>query len=398
MAVQALGGIGSGATFAMGALLAAQLGGVSAGGMAATGVMAGAAIFAVPLARLVPRLGRGLAMSLGLLIATGGAGLAVTAAALASFPLLLVAFLCLGAATTANLQARFAAADVASARSRGRDLSLVMWSTTIGAVLGPNLLEPGNHLGGLLGLPEFTGSYLFAMAAQFLGIVVLIVFVGPLGRHSGAVVRQEKTSFAEIIRRTPVAPWIMAALAVAHFTMVAIMAMTPVHMTGHGHSLTIVGITISLHVFGMYGLSPVFGVLADRWGRVRTAVAGGVVLILSGLLLILFGQDHVMVMIALAGVGFGWSMVLIATSALINDYVAQADRPTVQGTNDLMMNLAGALGGASSGVVLAVVGMPGLAWLTIALIVLTAAATWLRWRGQVPVKAGVPASRSVSQP
>ena len=50
--------------------------------------------------------------------------------------------------------------------------------------------------------------------------------------------------------------------------MVAVMAMTPVHLLHHGASLTIIGLTISLHVAGMFALSPVFGILADRVGRV----------------------------------------------------------------------------------------------------------------------------------
>jgi MFS family permease len=149
-AAQILGGIGMGATLSLGALLASEISGSTAwSGMAATMSTLGAAVLAVPLARLAQARGRGISLSSGALIAGTGAVLAIVAAGLSSFPLLLLALMLLGAGSATNLQARFAATDLASTGTRGRDLSLVVWFTTIGAVLGPNLFEPGEALGAL---------------------------------------------------------------------------------------------------------------------------------------------------------------------------------------------------------------------------------------------------------
>ena len=84
-----------------------------------------------------------------------------------------------GAATAAALQSRFAATDLAAPATRGRDLSLVVWSTTVGAVIGPNLAEPGETVGRALGLPPFSGVFVFAIAAQLLAALAYALFLRP---------------------------------------------------------------------------------------------------------------------------------------------------------------------------------------------------------------------------
>ena len=72
----------------------------------------------------------------------------------------MMAFLFMGSMSAVNLQARFAATDVASEQTRGRDLSIVVWSTTIGAIAGPNLFEPSARFSEALGLEQHAGAYL----------------------------------------------------------------------------------------------------------------------------------------------------------------------------------------------------------------------------------------------
>ena len=57
--------------------------------------------------------------------------------------------------------------------------------------------------------------------------------------------------------------------------------------------------------------------------------------------------------IALFLLGLGWSCTLIAGSTLLVEDVEAGDRPAVQGASDLAMNVAGALGGAVAGLVVA---------------------------------------------
>ena len=380
---QVLAGLGMGATLSIGAILAAEISGSPAfSGMAATMVTLGAALTAIPLARLARRAGRAPALATGAVVAATGAVVAMTAAGLQSFALLLFGVALIGSGTAVNLQSRFAAVDLAAPATRGRDLSLVVWATTVGAVSGPNLIGPGETLGAYLGLPELSGPFLFTVLAQSLAAVLYLVGLRPDPLRVAAEWRKEQERvLSDEADRTgveqvaPVAavedrPGIrlaMISIAMGHATMVSVMAMTPVHLTAHGASLVIVGFTISLHIAGMYALSPVFGMLADRFGR-RATIALGQGMLAASLLMTGFGaESEGWVVAGLILLGLGWSASTVAGSALITDSALPDRRTIVQGRTDLVMSASGALGGALAGLVLAALGYSGLSFLSMSL-------------------------------
>jgi predicted MFS family arabinose efflux permease len=335
---QVLGGLGAGATLSLGALLAAETSGSSAwSGMAA--------------------------------LAGLGALLAIVAAALSWFPLLLLALALLGIGSATGLQARFAATDLATDTTRGRSLSLVVWSTTLGAVLGPNLFEPGQVVAGVLGIPPLSGGFVFSAAAQLAAAATYSWWLRPDPLLT-ALRRQPDRDPAEsdvaprnglvVLTRTPAARYAVASIAVSHLAMVSLMAMTPVHLHDHGAGLGIVGLTISLHVAGMYALSPVFGWLADRVGKTQGILCGQALLLLALLTAWRGAGSEGWVTVSLVLLGLGWSACLVSGSALLSGAVGVADRAPVQGSSDLVMNLAGVLGGALSGPALVLLGYSGL--------------------------------------
>jgi MFS family permease len=378
VAGQILGGLGIGATLSIGAVLAAEVSGSDAwAGSAATLSTLGAAAAAIPLARLAERRGRRVALTLGVLAAMLGAIVTVAAASAPSFPLLLVGFALLGTGTAVNLQSRFAATDVSSASSRGRDLSIVVWSATIGSVVGPNLFGPGERIADALGMPALTGSFAIAVSAQLATAIVFLVGLRPdpllLSRTVPAPppVAQEWGA----VRARTLVVFAIAAIAISHAVMVAVMSMTPVHLTRHGAALTIVGLTLSLHIAGMYALSPVFGRLSDRIGRIPTVLVGQALFAVSLVTLALGADSQALVTVGLILLGLGWSASTVAGSALVADLVTGAARTRMQGRTDLSMNLAGAVGGASAGPVLALLGYSGLAWVAgVLVLVVTAGA------------------------
>ncbi len=367
VAGQILGGVGMGATLSLGALLAAQLSGSSAwSGMAATMSTLGAALVAVPLARLAQSRGRRRSLATGALVAGCGAALAITAVRVDSFALLLLALMMLGAGSAANLQARFAATDLSSTRFRARDLSIVVWSTTIGAVLGPNLFGPGEVVGKAIGLPPMTGAFVFSLLATVGAATVYTVGLRPdplltalASRGVDAAAARPRGGLA-IVRANRSARYAVAVVALSHATMVALMSMAPVQLREHGATLTVVGLTISLHVAGMYALSPVFGWLADRLGRIPVVLAGQAMLVAALMLFWLASESGTAMVVGLILLGLGWSASVVAGSALIAEAVPATDRAALQGFSDLSMNAAGALGGASAGLVLSAVGYSGL--------------------------------------
>ncbi|GAB3619507.1 MFS transporter [Glutamicibacter endophyticus] len=373
---QILGGLGGGATLTLGSLLIVHVSGLdSLAGMAATMNTLGAAAMSVPLAMLAQRLGRRMSLSTGALIAVLGSALIVTGAVWNSVLVLLVGMLVLGTASAMNLQSRFAATDLSDERTRGRDLSLVVWATTVGAVLGPNLFAPGEVISSSLGLPTYTGGFLIAMAAQVLGLIVywaglrpdpMVVAWQRAGIAGTQVVRRTGAGF-RLLRELPAARRAVLTVALSHAYMVSLMSMTPVHMQHHGASLTLIGFTISLHVLGMYALSPIFGWLTDRFGAARIVMIGQILLIAASLCVWMNPMGHALVAVALALLGLGWSAATVAGSTMVSAAAPLAERTALQGTSDLLMNLAGALGGLCAGPVLALAGFEGLAMILLAL-------------------------------
>ena len=358
-----------GAAVSVGALAANDLAGAAWSGIASTMLTLGAALLAIPLARLADRSGRRVSLSTAALIAASGAVVSMLGLSTGSVVLLFIGLGLIGAATAGGLQSRFAATDLAAPAHRGRDLSLVVWSTTIGAVTGPNLAEPGSVLGASLGLPPLAGVFIFPLVAQLLAAAVYLIWMRP----DPLIESRRLAAVPDLGPNTP--PRIGSGLgspalvrvaivtvSLSHAAMVALMAMTPVHLVHAGATLTVVGFTISLHIAGMFALSPVFGVIADRLGRFPTIVMGQAMLLASAVITGLGSHQTAVVMIGLIMLGLGWSASTVAGSALLSDAAPAAERVRLQGRSDLAMNLAGALGGAVAGPLLALLGYAGLAW------------------------------------
>jgi MFS family permease len=371
---QVLGGIAFGATVSLGALLAADISGLEAlSGWATASVTLGAALCAIPLARLAAARGRRFALTLGNLLALIGIVVVISSAALRVFPLLLIGVVLIGAGNAGNLQSRFAATDLASADRRGRDLGTVVWATTVGGVLGPLLLTPGETLGAAIGMPPLTGAYAFSIVAQVCAFVLYLVALRPdpllisqrLARSGGA-------GAAPIIEtdHPRTARYAIFAVAGSHVTMASVMAMTPVHLAhlAPDHVTVIVGTTIALHVFGMYGLSPVFGVLADRWGRMPTILLGQAILVAALVTAAIAPDNQWAVLVALLLLGLGWSAATVAGAALLTESTVTAMRPRRQGLSDTLMTLSAAVGAVLAGIVLSLIGYGGLALVALVIV------------------------------
>ena len=366
---QVLSGFGLGSTLSIGALLAADLSGSEAwSGSAATFSTLGAAVWAIPLARMAYRKGRRVALALGAGLAISGALLVITAAGLRFFPLLLLALFTMGAGSAVGLQARFAAVDLPDQGKGGRDLSLVVWATTVGAVIGPNLFGPGEVLGNYLGLPNMTGPFLITIVAQISASTIFFFGLKPdplkIAQELAPITKVKpkvsvKSAF-DTLRSYPQAAYAVISIALSHMVMVSVMSMTPVHMKHDGATLSIVGFIISIHIAGMYAFSPVFGWLADKLGRIQTVIAGQLIYIASLIISATAGHNHNQITLGLFLLGLGWSAATVGGSALLTASLPAEQKTNVQGVSDSSMQLSGAFGGAIAGTILAAVQFEGL--------------------------------------
>ncbi len=367
---QVLGGFGLGSVLSIGSLLAKDLSGSEAwAGSAATFSTLGSAIWAIPLARLAYARGRRVSLALGAGFAISGAITVISAAGFRSFPLLLLGIFLLGAGSATSLQARFAATDIPSAGKTGRSIGLVVWATTVGAVTGPNLFGPGEELGKALGLAPLAGPFLFTVAAQTFSTLIFwfglkpdpLKYAQQIQKDAGKA--KHKISFksaVQTLKAYPVARFAVLSIALSHMVMVSVMAMTPVHLQHLGYDVVIIGFTISLHIAGMYALSPLMGYFADKIGKIQTIFLGQTLFVAALLFAGIGHADRLMVTIGLTLLGLGWSAATVAGSALLSATLPADEKTNVQGLSDSLMNLSGAFGGAVAGLLLASFQFEGL--------------------------------------
>ncbi len=358
---QVLNGLGVAGTVAAGSLLVASItDSETLAGLAQTSSVLGAAALALPLARLTARGGRRLALSVGYVAGVVGSLLAILGGAEENLVLMLLGTFFVGAASAAGYQARFAAIDLATNETRAKQLSFVVWGLTIGAVAGPNLMEPSGNIAESLGLPRLVGPYLISAVALFLATLVIQIFLRPdpylLAEKQSALKVTAKRSTKQAlahIRGNEKALFAILSIAIGHVAMVSIMVMTPVHMAHVDVTLTIIGLVISIHVVGMYAFSPIVGSVSDRIGRINTIKIGVLTLLLSSLISGFAAADDAITLgIGLFLLGLGWSFTLIAGSAFLTESVAPEVKTSAQGASDLVMNLSGAGGGALAGVII----------------------------------------------
>jgi len=268
--------------------------------------------------------------------------------------------------------------DLAQPSRRGRQLSLVVWATTLGAVAGPNLAPLADSTVHQFGAAKYSGPFVFSALAFLVAGVAVILWLRPdplltaralaaaessdaasdaaslAGRQAAARGSGIRAAVREVAA-SPGARLGIAAVAMGHLVMVGVMAMTPVHIGegGHPDTLRVVGIVLSVHIAGMYALSPVTGWLTDRVGR-RPVILGGIALLLAACAVAgTAGHDTVRLSEGLVLLGMGWSATMVAGSTLLSESVGVANRPSVQGLSDLVMGVAAASAGALSGVVVA---------------------------------------------
>ncbi|WP_242216674.1 MFS transporter [Bacillus cereus group sp. BfR-BA-01380] len=360
---QIFGGAGLAAGITVGALLAQQMLETEAfAGLPAALFTLGSAGAALLVGRLSQRFGRRVGLFTGFLVGGIGALGVVIAAIMNSVFLLFISLFIYGAGTATNLQARYAGTDLATNKQRGAAVSIAMVSTTFGAVAGPNLVEVMGDFALSIGVPALAGPFILAGVAFILAGFVLFILLKPdpfviaqaIESYNKENKKEDKTFIVSHSSNNKGIILGATIMILTQLIMVAIMTMTPVHMGHHGHNMGAIGLVIGIHVGAMYLPSLFTGYLIDKVGRISMAIASTVTLLLAGLVGAFgSGESMVSLVIALALLGLGWNLGLISGTTLIIDHTLSSNRAKIQGTVDVFIALAGASGGAMSGMVVA---------------------------------------------
>lgn len=360
---QIFGGAGLAAGITVGALLAQQMLGTDAyAGVPSALFTLGSAVAAFIVGKLSQRYGRRIGLSTGFIVGGLGAIGVVLATLMNSIVLLFASLLIYGAGTATNLQARYAGTDLANNKQRATAISTTMLMTTFGAVLGPNLVEWMGKVALSIGIPALAGPFLLSAFAFIMAGLVLFTMLRPdpleiakaIEAHKQKINKENQTPSMPISSNKRGLAVGATVMVLTQIVMVAIMTMTPVHMKHHGHGLAEVGIVIGFHVGAMYLPSLVTGMLVDKIGRTAMSIASGITLLLAGVVAAFAPSDSmVLLIVALSLLGLGWNFGLISGTAQIVDATEPSTRAKTQGKMDVFVALAGASGGALSGMVVA---------------------------------------------
>jgi len=346
----AIGAMGLAAGGTAGALLAVDMTGSATWAGVPLGVLVlGSTVGAVVISRQTIRAGRGAGLVLGYAVGGAGAVMVVAAAEIDDLALLLGGSAALGAANAAIFLTRYAAADLGGESGRGRALGVVFFATALGAVASPNLLGPSGDLAEALGLARLSGLYLVA----FLAFGAAGALLAALPRRA-LPVSSQPVSRRELRTGLRAARFPLLVLSVTNLVMVAVMAIAPVHLAAHGHSLDFVGVVVGLHVLCMFAPSPLTGWLADRAGSVSVAAVGAALLVAaggSGAVLDLSSRWAMTAVLAL--LGLGWNAGVVGGSTMLAASVPAALRPQTEGIGEVAMGLAAGAGAPIAGVIVA---------------------------------------------
>lgn len=358
--------------FTAGALAAPQLSGerATSGLPNAIGIASTAAAASV-LSYLMARRGRRAGLRAGFGMGVVGGVLALASVLLGSLPLLLAGSVALGLANGAIQLTRYAAADTVGEQRRAVIIGTVVWGSTAGAVLGPNLLGPAGALAGLLSLDRLVGAF----ALTVLGMLGAFAIATSMPLPTAASRTDPNTPGAarrDLLRQGHVQVALLGMVTV-QAVMVLLMTMTPLHVQEAGHGIGTVGLVISAHTLGMFALSPVSAAVVGRFGPYATLLGGFTVLALAGIVSAAAPRDAVpMLAVGLFLLGFGWSLGFVAGSSLLARGASSADRITLQGTTDTISWTAAAIASLSAGALLDVVGYATLGLISAALLVVPA--------------------------
>jgi MFS family permease len=322
----------------------------------ATGTL-GVAVGAAFLSWLSYRSGRRPTFAVGYSIAVAGAGLVVLAIGAQNLVVLLIGMAAIGIGRSVGQLARYAAGDMRSEERRGAAISLVVWASTIGAVLGPPMLGPTGAWASAAGFNELTGPVFIAMIGFGLASTLMIVGLRPdpltlaVSDHADKPNASAKP-IGELLQSRLV-QLAVAAIVVSQVVMVLVMVMTPIHIKDFDGTLSTVGYVMMAHTIGMFAIAPLTGWFIGKVGaRKMILIAVGVFLGACALAATATTASTSILLVSMFFLGVAWNFGFVSGSTLLQSGQGVADRLKLQGVADSAAWISSAVAATSSGLLL----------------------------------------------
>jgi MFS family permease len=318
------------------------------------GVAAGAAA----LSALSLRIGRRPTFGAGYAFAAIGAVLIAVSLPTESFAFLILGMFAIGFGRSVGQLARFAAGDLRHSDHRASAISLIVWASTVGAVIGPLLIGPTSVFAATLGFDELIGPIVIGIIGFGLGSVLMFVGLRPDPLKLAYVEHHEDTDatpdpLASLLRK-PTVQLSLVALMTSQFVMALVMVMTPLHIRTNDGGLSTVGWVMMAHTLGMFAIAPVTGKLVDRYGPRRfIGVAVGTLIAACAIAATASSANTTTLIVGLFVLGVGWNFGFVAGSTLLQEGLPIVNRLKIQGFADSITWISGAAAAALSGVIVA---------------------------------------------
>jgi len=317
---------------------------------------------AIPFSRYMARAGRRSGFLLACLIIIIGGAMAAVSMVLHNFWLLCIAHFLLGAALVGVSFMRFAASESVTETYKANAIAYTLASGLIAAFLGPTAFELTRDL-----LPSvYAGAYLCIALFGALGAIPLFALRLPQtvlpdqpaiesasqpnsGGISGGISSGISDSTIAILKNNPGISFAVLSAVVAQAIMVFLMVPTALAMLAEGFLEAQAADVIRWHVIAMFAPGLFTGTLIERFGSIH--------IIMTGLTLLLCSAAVALASISLPTfytslilLGLGWNFAFIGGTQLLQSELSLAQKGQIQGINDTLIALAGALASLLAGI------------------------------------------------
>jgi MFS family permease len=309
-----------------------------------TAYVVGAALNMLPASFFMKRFGRQAGFQFGTCMGIVGAALSCLAMWLHSFWLLCFAILVLGAYNAFGQYYRFAAADTASPDFKAKAISLVMASSIVGGIVGPELSKYTKDLFPVPFLGAYASLILFCLVTM---VLLAFIRIPPPSEAE----RKEPARALTAVMAQPAFIVAVTGSAIGYGVMSLLMTATPLAMNFCGHPYNSAAFIIQWHVIGMFAPSFFTGSLIRRFG-VLNIMFCGMLLESASVAVALTGLQVAHFWWALTLLGVGWNFLYIGGTTLLTECYRPSEKAKAQGMHDFLVFVITATSSFSSGLLI----------------------------------------------
>lgn len=310
-------------------------------------MVVGSAIFTLPAAMAMKRIGRkgGFVFASAIASAAGlGAAFSIS---VQNFSLFCLALLVLGATTAFVQQYRFAAAESVQPRHAGKAVSLVLVGGIFAGFLGPQV---GSIARDWLTFGAYSGSFA-AMAILYAISAAMLLFTRDIKPAPEAGARPERPLRTLVTQRSYLVAAVSGAAAFGVMGLIMSAASVSMNVTD-GFSFGDTVLAIQAHVLAMFLPSLFTAFLVDRVG-IKALQIIGIASMGASVAIGASGHHFANYTAALVLLGLGWNFLFLGGTVMLTRSYYPSERFKAQGFNDLLIFAVQALATLSAGAVLA---------------------------------------------